>query len=179
MEHARTRGGVAAAPAAPANKYSQEELRLMKSQDAGYLTLKAQAEAKARPVWHPGGLLLLGLGGLRSCWGQRRPAPGRRCCRVSSLTTCPPPPSRSPQLPQKVERLQQSLHLIGAPPANRHTVFVEDAEEAAAFDPATHFDTAPELLGRAFNRPRLAQLADAAATNAGEGAAAAVARIEK
>lgn len=41
-------GGVAVAPSAVANKYSQEELRLMKSQDVGYLTLKSQAEAKVR-----------------------------------------------------------------------------------------------------------------------------------
>lgn len=31
-----------------ANKYSQEELRLMKSQDAGYVRLKAQVDAKVR-----------------------------------------------------------------------------------------------------------------------------------
>ena len=78
-----------------------------------------------------------------------------------------------------MERLQQSLHLIGAPAANRHTVFVDDEEEAQAFDPAAHFDTAPELLDRQFNRPRLSQLADAKAVSAGEGAAAAVKRLEK
>lgn len=125
MEKARTRDGVHVAPTAEANKYSQEELRLMKSQDIGYLQLKAQTEAK------------------------------------------------------KVERMQQSLHLIGAPAANKHVVFVDDEEEAQQFDPARHFDTAPELLDRSYNRPRLEQLADARATSAGEAAAAAVARIEK
>lgn len=78
-----------------------------------------------------------------------------------------------------MERLAGSLHLIGAPAANRHTVFVDDEEQAQAFDPAAHFDTAPELLGRQYNRPRMGQLADARATNAGEGAATAVARLEK
>lgn len=125
MEKARTVDGVHVARSTEANKYSQEELRLMKTQDVGYLTLKSQAEAK------------------------------------------------------KVERLQQSLHLIGAPAANRHIVFVDDEEEAQAFDPAAHFDTAPELLDRQFNRPRLSQLADAKAVSAGEAAAAAVKRLEK
>ena len=46
MERARTKDGVHQAPTAQANKYSQEELRLMKTQDANYLSLKAQAEAK-------------------------------------------------------------------------------------------------------------------------------------
>jgi len=73
--------------------------------------------------------------------------------------------------------MQQSLHLIGAPAANRHVVFVDDEEAAQAFDPAQHFDTAPELLDRSYNRPRVAQLADAQAVSAG--AAAAAARAEK
>lgn len=46
MEKARTKDGVHVQPSAEANKYSQDELRLMKTQDIGYLTLKAQAEAK-------------------------------------------------------------------------------------------------------------------------------------
>ena len=80
---------------------------------------------------------------------------------------------------QKVERMQQSLHMIGAPAANQHVVFVDGEEEAQAFDPARHFDTAPELLDRSYNRPRLAQLADAQAVSAGEAAAAAVTRLDK
>lgn len=86
----------------------------------------------------------------------------------------------NPRAPlQKAERMQQSLHLIGAPAANSHVVFVDDEEEAEQFDAARHFDTAPELLQRSYNRPRLEQLADARATSGGEAAAAAVARIEK
>lgn len=91
----------------------------------------------------------------------------------------PPSPTRLPHCQQKAERLQASLHLIGAPAANRHVVFVDDEAAAEQFDAAAHFDTAPELLDRAYNRPRLAQLADARATTAGEGAAVAVARLEK
>ena len=48
MEKARTSGGVHLAPSVEAHKYSQGELALMKSQDVGYLSLKAQAEAKVR-----------------------------------------------------------------------------------------------------------------------------------
>jgi U3 small nucleolar RNA-associated protein 11 len=120
MEHARTRRGVHVAPTAEANKYSQEQLRLMKTQDAGYLNLKAQAEAN------------------------------------------------------KAARLRESLHLIGAPAAGRqHVVFVDDDAAAAAFDPAQHFDTPAELLGRAYNRPRRAQLAESAALVGGGGRGAA------
>lgn len=46
MEKARTKGGVHVVPTSEPNKYSQEQLRLMKSQDANYLSLKAQAESK-------------------------------------------------------------------------------------------------------------------------------------
>ena len=79
-----------------------------------------------------------------------------------------------------MERLQESLHLIGVPAQNRHTVFVEDEKEAAAFDPAAHFDTPAELLGRTFNRPRRAQLSDPQAVmGGGECGARLAVRIER
>ncbi|DBA65845.1 TPA: hypothetical protein ACH3X2_002876 [Trebouxia sp. C0005] len=46
MERKRTKGGVTAGSVTEANKYSQQELRFMKSQDASYLALKAQTEMK-------------------------------------------------------------------------------------------------------------------------------------
>ncbi len=46
MEKARTKDGVHVAPTAEANAYSQDELRLMKTQDVGYLTMKGQTERK-------------------------------------------------------------------------------------------------------------------------------------
>ncbi|KAK9846505.1 hypothetical protein WJX81_005518 [Elliptochloris bilobata] len=128
MEKARTREGVHAKSSVEANKYSQEELRLMKTQDANYVTLKAQAEAK------------------------------------------------------KVERLRGALHFIGAPVQARHTVFVDSEAEAAAFAPEAFFDTPTELLGRTFNRPRRAQLEDAAAVSGmptGDGGAVPAARLER
>ena len=115
MEHARTRGGVHDARGArsEANKYSQAELALMKTQDAGYVRAKAQAEAK------------------------------------------------------RVARMRESLHFIGAPRGGgRHKVFVDSKEEAAAFDAAEFFDTPRELLDRAHNRPRRAQLESEAAVSA-------------
>mmetsp|Transcript_32033 Transcript_32033/g.37350 ORF Transcript_32033/g.37350 Transcript_32033/m.37350 type:complete len:306 (-) Transcript_32033:213-1130(-) len=73
---------------------------------------------------------------------------------------------------KKIERLQASLHYLGSQGGGdhsddyenerdsnikhqrKHTVFVENQEQAKNFDVATHFDTLPELAGRAFNRPR-------------------------
>ncbi|CAK0749269.1 hypothetical protein CVIRNUC_001897 [Coccomyxa viridis] len=103
MEHARTKGGVHVKSATQANKYSQQQLRLMKGQDIKHLALKSQAEAK------------------------------------------------------KLERLQRSLHFIGAPQQNKHTVYLEP-DSASEFSPQQHFDTPKELLSRAYNRLRNAQL---------------------
>jgi U3 small nucleolar RNA-associated protein 11 len=75
--------------------------------------------------------------------------------------------------------MQQSLHLLGAPAANQHTVFVDDEEAAEKFEPAEFFDTHEELLERSYNRPRSAQLADPAAVSAGPDAAALAARAER
>lgn len=61
-------------------------------------------------------------------------------------------------LQQKVERMQASLHMIGAAQPKQHIVFVDNVKQAKKFDPAEHFDTAPELVDRAFNRPRKSQL---------------------
>jgi U3 small nucleolar RNA-associated protein 11 len=66
-----------------------------------------------------------------------------------------------------VERLKASLHLTSGSggveldggemkvqPKRKHTIFVETGEQAETFDVAHHFDTLPEIAGRAFNRPR-------------------------
>lgn len=44
MEKSKTRQGVHVAPTAQANAYTQDEIRLMKTQDVGYLTMKSQTE---------------------------------------------------------------------------------------------------------------------------------------
>jgi U3 small nucleolar RNA-associated protein 11 len=59
---------------------------------------------------------------------------------------------------QKVERLKDSLHFLVDRPLNNHTIFKDTEKELREFDAAEHFDTAPELAGRAYNRPRLETL---------------------
>jgi U3 small nucleolar RNA-associated protein 11 len=83
---------------------------------------------------------------------------------------------------KQMEKIRSSLHLLheGGPGtgearsgpkggARRHTVFVESREEADQFSVADHFDTLPELASRAFNRPRLSQLAKQSAVKEEEG----------
>jgi U3 small nucleolar RNA-associated protein 11 len=62
----------------------------------------------------------------------------------------------------KAQRLQESLHLLDdsseKKKKNVHTIFVTSKREANRFTVARHFDTAPELMSRSFNRPRLSQI---------------------
>jgi U3 small nucleolar RNA-associated protein 11 len=69
---------------------------------------------------------------------------------------------------RKAQRLQESLHLLhGHPPdCSKHTIFVHSTQEASQFDVARHFDTAPELVTRAFNRPRVSLIQQQAAAAA-------------
>lgn len=55
----------------------------------------------------------------------------------------------------KVRKLKESLHLIGEQKVKSHKVFVDSEQEREGFDPAAHFNTAPELVGRFYNRPKL------------------------
>ncbi|KAI1319443.1 UTP11-like, U3 small nucleolar ribonucleoprotein [Mortierella claussenii] len=54
------------------------------------------------------------------------------------------------------EQQEQESKTIQKP--KNHIVFVDNEEEVKTFDPAKHFDTAPELIHRKFNRPRTEQL---------------------
>lgn len=67
---------------------------------------------------------------------------------------------------KKVDRLQSSLHFLDqtttATKKRKHTIFVDSQEEADTFDVTKHFDTLPELAGRAFNRPRVEEIRKAA-----------------
>eukprot|EP01134_Creolimax_fragrantissima_P001381 CFRG1381T1 len=59
---------------------------------------------------------------------------------------------------KNIARLKSQLHLIDAHNdvdvnmAKKHTIFVDSKDEAKRFDAAKHFDTDPELIGRAANR---------------------------
>ena len=55
---------------------------------------------------------------------------------------------------QKAAKLGQNLHFIGEAAPRKHKIFVDDQNSMDTFNVATHFDTAPELVDRAFNRPR-------------------------
>ncbi|CAO3654023.1 unnamed protein product [Cunninghamella echinulata] len=74
---------------------------------------------------------------------------------------------------KKMEKLRDSLHFLDEggytheddeeedkPRAkrNKHIVFVDNEEESKKFNPVKHLDTAPELVNRKFNRPRLETL---------------------
>ena len=59
---------------------------------------------------------------------------------------------------RRAGKLQKDLHLMLDKPMNKHKIFVASQRDAAAFDPAAHFDTDAKLTGRAFNRPRKAAL---------------------
>jgi U3 small nucleolar RNA-associated protein 11 len=63
---------------------------------------------------------------------------------------------------RKIARMQGTLQMSRDKSPEElkstHTVFVDTPEEAAEFEEAEHFDTAPEYMGRAFNRPTKKQL---------------------
>ncbi|KAI5807662.1 small-subunit processome [Peziza echinospora] len=63
-----------------------------------------------------------------------------------------------------IERLEINAAMLEGSEAvstgkrRKHTVFVESKAEASEFNPAEYFDTVPELVDRAVNRPRKEQL---------------------
>ena len=67
---------------------------------------------------------------------------------------------------QKVQKLQERLHMISGASQSRHTVFVDNEEELRGFSAEEHFNTPSELLNRTFNRPREQQLREGS-NNAG------------
>jgi len=62
---------------------------------------------------------------------------------------------------RKAEKLKSTLHLIGDKKAKSHKIFVDSAEEVTTFNAAKHFETAPELVGRAYNRIKLKDIDNA------------------
>ncbi|XP_061453402.1 probable U3 small nucleolar RNA-associated protein 11 isoform X3 [Rhineura floridana] len=61
---------------------------------------------------------------------------------------------------KKIERLKSELHLLDAEgkQPNKHTFFFDTKKEVQGFDVAAHLNTAPELVGRVYNRPTLPRL---------------------
>ncbi|GFR47495.1 hypothetical protein Agub_g9224 [Astrephomene gubernaculifera] len=133
MEKARTKEGVHDGRLTQANKYTQQELRLMKTQDVKYLSMKATQDAN-------------------------KAARLRESLHFIGATTAAPAAAAPTAGSRKKGGAAPAA--AAAPAAPRHTVFVDSAVEAASFDPTEYFDTPAELLDRTFNRPRSAQLAD-------------------
>ncbi|XP_068924087.1 probable U3 small nucleolar RNA-associated protein 11 [Petaurus breviceps papuanus] len=61
---------------------------------------------------------------------------------------------------KKIERLKSELHLLEASgkQKNQHVFFFDTKKEVKEFDVATHLQTAPELVKRVYNRPRIETL---------------------
>ncbi|KAM7324350.1 hypothetical protein ACRRTK_016655 [Alexandromys fortis] len=61
---------------------------------------------------------------------------------------------------KKIERLKSELHLLDfqGKQQNKHVFFFDTKKEVERFDIATHLQTAPELVDRVFNRPRIETL---------------------
>ncbi|CAJ0578262.1 unnamed protein product, partial [Mesorhabditis spiculigera] len=63
---------------------------------------------------------------------------------------------------KKIQSLRSELHLMDFEGTSQstHTIFVDTKEEARAFNPASFFDTDPELVDRPNNRLRKSDLAN-------------------
>ncbi|XP_051999431.1 probable U3 small nucleolar RNA-associated protein 11 [Xyrauchen texanus] len=61
---------------------------------------------------------------------------------------------------KKIERLKSELHLLDVDEEkkNKHAFFVDSKKEVEEFDLATHLNTVPELVDRAYNRPTMETL---------------------
>lgn len=62
---------------------------------------------------------------------------------------------------KKIEKLKATLHMLDVDekPKNKHTFFVDSEKEKKNFNLAKRLGTAPELLERTYNRPKLSDLA--------------------
>ena len=58
----------------------------------------------------------------------------------------------------KIRKIKNSLHLIGDKKPRKHKIFVESSKELKTFDPVKHFETAPELIDRTYNRIKLSTI---------------------
>ena len=59
---------------------------------------------------------------------------------------------------KKVNKMKNSLHMIGDQKPRSHKVFVENKKDLKSFDAAKYFETQPELLNRSYNRIRKSTL---------------------
>lgn len=59
---------------------------------------------------------------------------------------------------KKIERIRGTLHGLSGQAQNEHHIFMSDPTDVKEFDAVEYFDTAPELVDRTFNRPRVEDL---------------------
>jgi hypothetical protein len=72
---------------------------------------------------------------------------------------------------QKIAKLKESLHFIGAPAKNKHTVFVDSTQEAAGFEPEKYLDTPKVHTYRGQGREGVGAVGDVGEVAAGVGVA--------
>lgn len=139
MIKTKTRDGVHIAER-KSEGYSADEMRLLRTQDLGYINLRAQQEReqieKLKSSMH---LLIAAAGGDADADADDLAA------FASDFD----------------DDDLAGLDVAAAPPTgttSSHVVFVGSKRKVETFDPVKHFDTAPELVGRAFNRPRVETL---------------------
>jgi len=75
---------------------------------------------------------------------------------------------------KKIEELQKNLHQIrgGGSEEVKHTLFFEDQDQAAEFDPVEHFESTTDGALRHYNRPRQGEQQQQAAVQSKKGAKA-------
>jgi U3 small nucleolar RNA-associated protein 11 len=150
MEKTRTKDGVHVGRRDEANKYTADELHLMKTQDVKYVGLKASMEAKKaeklRATLH-----LIGGGG-EDEEEEERGGGGYRGLFDDD--------GRDEGFDAMEAFAPRKKH-------KKHTIFVDSEREARSFDAAGHFGTDPgdDVHAKAHNRRRVSAAA------AGEGAA--------
>lgn len=59
---------------------------------------------------------------------------------------------------KKIERMKAELHFLDEEKKNKHVFFLDTKKEVKNFDLATHLNTVPELVDRAYNRPTIETL---------------------
>ncbi|XP_056331531.1 probable U3 small nucleolar RNA-associated protein 11 [Danio aesculapii] len=59
---------------------------------------------------------------------------------------------------KKIERMKSELHFLDEEKKNKHVFFLDTKKEVKNFDLATHLNTVPELVDRAYNRPTIETL---------------------
>ncbi|KAJ3162640.1 UTP11-like, U3 small nucleolar ribonucleoprotein [Geranomyces michiganensis] len=146
-------------------KYDHEFLRLLKTQDAGYVNYQRSLNAKKIEKLKSG---LHFLEESEDVGEEREGAEEEEEEEEDKLDRAGEEEDESgdgfmeldedaPTRPAKSSKSASASAI--AKPKPRHTIFVDDEEEAKTFSPSKYFDTPAALLRRKYNRPTNAMLA--------------------